>query len=204
MEVQPHSRACAARSFVLMIALSLSVAAWGDAQTPNPLYQEAHDLWQQVSASAMSVDQKAALGKRFGDLAATQQQLWSEAGDVDQGECTDQCLDDYNATVEQWQSDLSAFSSDARAALDAIQPVAGVWKTFGDFHQVNVGCFQVWVCVPASQVMHDPDMKIVSEPEEKRVVGVCQMTDNPTSCGSCTATVTPPTDSCTWHLEPRQ
>jgi hypothetical protein len=188
-----------------MIALSLSLGAWADAQTPNPLYQQAHDLWQRISASQMSTDQKAAFGQRFGDLAAEQRQLWSEAGSVDQGECVDECLDSYNSAVEQWQANLSTFNQDAQAALDAPSlPEKGVWQVQGDFHQVNVGCFQLWVCVPASQVLHDPDMSIVSVPAVKSVPGMCQATAAvPNNCGSCTATFTPPTDICTWHLEPK-
>lgn len=205
MELQPRLRAAAARCVLLSITLLSSAGAWADgAQTPNPLYQQAHDLWQRISASQMPQDQKAAFGQRFGDLAAEQRQLWSEAGSVDQGECTDQCLDDYNDAVERWQADLSAFNDDAQAALDApTLPEKGVWKALGDFHQTNTACFQVWECVPASAVMHDPAMKIVSEPATKSVWGMCQVTDNPTSCGSCTASVTPPQDICTWHLEPQ-
>lgn len=204
MELQPRLRS---RIFLLVSALALSMGAWADeAQTPNPLYLQARDLWQRVSASQMPTDQKAAFGQRFGDLAAEQRQLWSEAGAVDSGECADQCLNNYNAEIEQWQSGLSAFSSDAQAALDApTMPEKGIWQTLGDFHQVNVGCYQVWVCVPATQVMHDPAMKIVSEPAEKSVTGVCQATnDSIDNCGTCTASVTPPEDICTWHLEPNQ
>ena len=206
MELQPRLRSRAVRIFLLAMVFSFSLGAWADgAQTPNPLYLQAQGLWQKISASQMPTDQKAAFGKRFGDLAAEQRQLWSEAGAVDQGECTGQCLDNYNAEIEQWQSDLSAFSSDAQAALDApTLPEKGIWKTLGDFHQLNVGCFQIWVCVPATEVMHDPAMKIVSEPAEKSVPGMCQVAGNPTSCGTCTASVTPPQDTCTWHLEPNQ
>lgn len=206
MELQPRLRTQIPRIFFLSIVLSLSTSAWADgAQTPNPLYLQARDLWQRISASQMPTDQKAGFGKRFGDLAAEQRQLWSEAGAVDSGECSDQCLDSYNAEVEQWQADLTAFSNDAQAALDApTLPEKGIWQTLGDFHQVNVGCFQVWVCVPAQQVMHDPAMKIVSEPAEKSVAGVCAATQDNAKCGMCTASVTPPEDTCTWHLEPNQ
>lgn len=207
MGLQPRFRSLGTCIFLLMSALALNTSAWADgAQTPNPLYLQARDLWQRISVSQMPTDQKAAFGKRFGDLAAEQRPLWSEAGAVDSGACADQCLTDYNAEIDQWQAGLSAFSTDAQAALDAPSlPEKGIWQTLGDFHQLNEGCFQIWACVPATQVMHDPAMKIVSEPAQKTVVGLCQATnDSIDNCGMCSATATPPGDTCTWHLEPNQ
>ncbi len=182
---------------------SAALAYADDAQRPNPIYLQARDLWQKISASQMPKDQKAVFGKRFGDLAAEQRQLWNEAGAVDRGECSDQCLDDYNAEIESWQNGLSAFNDDAQAALDSADlPQQGVWRASGKFNQVNVGCVQAWICVPAQQIMYDPSMQVVSTPA-KLMTGVCQVTTDPTSCGQCTATFTPPQDICIWHLEPK-
>lgn len=206
MELQPRIAANAARICLLGLALCFGLSAWADgAQRPNPLYLQASELWQKISVSQMPADQKAEFGQRFGDLATEQGQLWEEAGAVDQGDCTDECVDDYNAEINQWESDLTSFSSDAQAALDAPRlPEKGVWQASGDFNQVNAACVQAWICVPTGQVMHDPAMKIVSTPT-KLVTGVCQASQaDPTSCGMCTASVTPPKDICTWHLEPNQ
>ena len=205
MEVQPRLRSRTARIFFLASALMLCMGAWADgAQTPNPLYLQARDLWQRISASQMPTDQKADFGKRFGDLAAEQRQLWSEAGAVDSGECADQCLENYNAEIEQWQSGLSAFSSDAQAALDAPSlPEKGTWSLYGQFTHINSVCRQTWTCGPSGQVMHDPDMLLVSTPA-KTLTGVCQSSaaDPTDPCAACTASWKAPDDVCLWHLEP--
>ena len=206
MELQPRLRSSTARILLLAILLSSASLAYADdAQRPNPIYLQARDLWQKISVSQMPKDQKAVFGKRFGDLAAEQRQLWSEAGAVDRGECSDQCLDNYNAEIESWQNGLSTFNDDAQAALDDPGlPEKGMWQALGDFHQMNTTCFQIWACVPSGQVMHDPSMQIVSTPAQKTVPGMCQVTnDSIDNCGACTASVTPPQDICTWHLEPK-
>lgn len=106
-------------TIVLALSLLLAGAAQAeDAQQENPLFVEARNLWQQISASSLDNGAKAPYGKRFGDLAAEQRSLWSLAGQVDSGACADQCLDSYNGRVMTWQSNLQSFSNDARKVLD--------------------------------------------------------------------------------------
>jgi hypothetical protein len=193
------------RIIVLALVLLVNgVAQAGDAQQENPLFVEARNLWQQISASSLDNDTKAPYGKRFGDLAVEQRSLWSLAGQVDSGACTDQCLDNYNDRVLTWQSNLQSFNSDARTALESPGlPEAGVWKPFGEFTHGNLGiCRQTWACVPKGEVMHDPGMKIISPPMQT-LTGYCSIKDNPEDCGACSATWTPPADHCLWHLESR-
>src|SRR5579859_3689368 len=100
MELQPRFSIAVIRACILALMLLPAVIAYADdAQRPNPIFLQARDLWQKISASQMPADQKAAFGKRFGDLAAEQRRLWDEAGAVDRGECADQCLADYNAEI---------------------------------------------------------------------------------------------------------
>lgn len=101
-----------------LVLLSNGVAQAGDAQQENPLYVEARNLWQQISASSLDNGTKAPYGQRFGNLAAEQQSLWSLAGQVDSGACAGRCLDNYNNRVLTWQSNLQSFSNDARKVLD--------------------------------------------------------------------------------------
>lgn len=110
-------------TIVLVLSLlSNGAAQAGDAQQENPLFVEARNLWQQISASSLDNDTKAPYGKRFGDLAAEQRSLWSLAGQVDSGACTGRCLDNYNDRVLTWQSNLQSFSNDARKVLDGNKP----------------------------------------------------------------------------------
>lgn len=191
----------------MLLALSILFSMIGTsegAQEPNPLFLEARNLWQQLSASRMPADEKATYGKRFGDLARVQRQLWDFAGQVDSGACADQCLDDYNNRVMYWQSDLETFNSDARSTLEASKQEKGVWKPFGKFTHGNLGiCRQVWYCGPQGQIVRAPDMKIVATPMQT-LTGFCSIKDNPENCGECSASWgSGPEDSCEWHLEKR-
>lgn len=188
-----------------LVFLSNGVAQAGDAQQENPLFVEARNLWQQISASSLDNDVKAPYGKRFGDLAAEQQSLWSLAGQVDNGACTGRCLDNYNDRVLTWQSRLQSFSNDARIALESNNlPKIGVWTKYGQWTQLNMFCFQTYACGPVETIIHGNDMIVVSTPKQT-VKGVCQATrSDPESCGECSATWNPPTDRCLWHLERRE
>lgn len=193
------------KTIVLAVSLLLIGAAQAEAaQQENPLYVEARNLWQQISESSLDNGAKAPYGKRFGDLAAEQRSLWSLAGQVDSGACADRCLDNYNNRVLTWQSNLEYFNRDARTALESPSlPEAGVWKPIYGFTFNNFGqCRQVWDCAYKGEVMHDAGMKIVYTPRQT-VKGFCSITNNPENCGACTATETPPTDRCLWHLERR-
>ncbi len=197
------------KSSILLIMMAMTLlslfplGAWAKrAQTLNPLYVEARDLWQQLRAiNRMPANKKATYGQRFGALSKEQQALWSLAKQVDSRACKDQCLSSYNARVESWQSKLTVFNSEVHAIITSLnQTVAGKWVTIGKFTQLNVACHQTWACVPKEGNIHAPDTRIVSTPRQT-ITGMCQITSNPKSCGSCTATLTPPKDSCEWHLE---
>jgi len=191
-----------AGTIFLVLSLLFNIAAQA-AQEPNPLFIEARNLWQQLSASSIASDTKAGFGRRFGDLARVQQQLWSLAGQVDSGACTDQCLDTYNDRVMAWQSNLESFNGDARLALESTSlPRTGVWTKYGKWTQVNVFCFQTYVCGPAETIMHGSDMKVVSTPAQT-VKGMCQANASDPGCSECTAALTTPTAPCEWHLEQR-
>lgn len=190
-------------TIVLALSLTFNITVQA-AQEPNPLFIEARNLWQQLSASSIDTDAKASYGKRFGDLARDQQQLWSLAGQVDSGQCMDGCMTSYNNQVIAWQSALAAFNRDAHMALESSNlPRIGVWTKYGKWAQINVGCRQIYACGPAETIMHGNDMIVVATPRQT-VTGICQATRNdPEGCGECSATWTPPTDRCLWHLEKR-
>ena len=191
------------KAAVFAVALMANVpAAAAAAQQENPLFSEAHQLWQQISASALNPDTKAAYGQRFGDLASEQRQLWDEAGLVDAGQCTGGCLEDYDNQVSDWQSRLQAFNDDARALLDTLRPRPGRWEPFGPAVAYgNMSCSQVYRCTPAGEeMMIGPDTRVVTTPATTRY-GTCYTTVNgdPRECGQCA--VNPPTDPCLWHTE---
>ncbi len=189
------------RKVVLSLLLVLSnTAVYGaDAQRENPLYLEARSLWQELSSSTFDPSSKAQYGKRFGDLAQEQKQLWRLAGEVDRGQCAGGCLTSYNNRIVAWQSQLVQYSRDVQRRL----PRGGVWRTYGKWTKVPVQklvCHQTFVCVPAETIMRDRSSSIVSTPA-KTVTGVCYVKNDPTSCDGCTATSTPPQDRCFWYLK---
>lgn len=105
-------------TIVLALLLLSNVSAQaGEAQQPNPLFLEASDLSEELSASSLNDNVKTAFRKRFGGLAQVQQQLWALAGQVDGGQCAGSCIDLYNSRVLNWQSDLQNFISDAHRWL---------------------------------------------------------------------------------------
>lgn len=195
MKIQPIVR-------TIVLALSLLVietAHAAGAQQENPLFVEARSLWQQISNSSLDNSVKAPYGQRFGDLAAEQRSLWTLAGEVDSGACAERCLDNYNNRVLSWQSNLQSFNNDASMVL----PKLGKWEKYGKWSQINVACRQVYICRPAETIMHGNDMIVVGTPAQT-VTGVCHTnTSDPESCSECTATLTPPTERCLWHLEKR-
>lgn len=110
-------------TIVLALSLVSNMAAQaGEAQEPNPLFLEASDLSEQLSASSLNDNVKNAFRIRFEGLSQVQQQLWDIAGQVDGGQCADSCIDLYNSRVLNWQSDLQSFVDDARRWLKS-QPV---------------------------------------------------------------------------------
>lgn len=195
MKIQPIVR-------TIILALSLlhieTIHAEG-AQQENPLFVESRSLWQQISNSSLDSRVKAPYAQRFGDLATEQRILWSLAGEVDSGTCAEQCLDNYNNRVLTWQSNLQSFNSDASMVL----PKLGKWEKYGKWSQINIACRQVYICRPAETIMHGNDMIVVGTPAQT-VTGVCHTNaSDPESCNECTATLTPPTERCLWHLEKR-
>jgi hypothetical protein len=73
---------------VLALSLFFNIAAQA-AQEPNPLFLEASNLSEQLSASSLNDNVKTAFRKRFDDLEREQQDLWILAGQVDGGQCQD-------------------------------------------------------------------------------------------------------------------
>jgi hypothetical protein len=85
-------------------------------------------------------------------------------------------------------------------AVTAAIAEEGVWTTENTFAQFNVFCTRVYTCVPASDILHGSDTKvIVTSP--KSVRGVCSAGDGPVdSCNDCLTN--PPEEKCEWHLAP--
>lgn len=104
---------------IIVLALSLPMAAFAEgAQEPNPLFLEASDLAEQLSASSLNDNVKTAFRVRFEGLQREQQYLWAFAGQVDSGQCTGNCINLYNSQVLAWQSKLRSFNDDARRWMD--------------------------------------------------------------------------------------
>ncbi len=177
----------------------------GAAQVLNPLYVQARNLWQQMSASSIAVSTKAEYGRRFGDLANEQRRLWQLAAQVDARQCSGACLNSYNNSVVAWQANLAKFNGDIQNALATLLPQPGKWQPYGDAiameGDASASCWQAWICVPAEQFMAAPNMKVVSTPVQRRH-GVCSAdSSNPKECGTCNFLDT--LGRCEWHLEPK-
>jgi hypothetical protein len=107
----------AAAAVVAMFVLAGSGNALAEAQQENPLFVQARTIADQVASSAASAEQKASFADRFAALQAEQQNLWQLAGQVDSGQCVEDCQNDYNNRVVAWQNDLVSFSAEASAAM---------------------------------------------------------------------------------------
>jgi len=107
--------------FIGAVAAALILAGPGqalaEAQQANPLFEQAEGLAAQVASSSLAVEQKASFADRFAALQAEQRILWQLAGQVDSGQCADDCQNDYNNRVVAWQNDLQGFSAEASAAM---------------------------------------------------------------------------------------
>lgn len=89
-----------------------------------------------------------------------------------------------------------AFASASLASDDH----PGQWVKAGDPAQVNVGCTQVWHCVPIGDQLHSADTHIVATDNEL-TIGACSVGGGDIEgCNVCLAAT--PTTACTWHLEP--
>jgi hypothetical protein len=116
-------------TIVFTLSLLPNMAAQAaDAQRPNPLFLEAKNLSQQLSVSALNDNAKNAWRRRFNDLEEVQKQLWDLAGQVDRGQCKENCIDLYNSRVRQWQTDLQSFIHDAKATLQALKSADPAWR----------------------------------------------------------------------------
>jgi hypothetical protein len=74
----------------------------------------------------------------------------------------------------------------------------GVWEA-GNWAQINVGCFQTWVCEPTEDMLIRLDQVIVKTPPNMQV-GVCSAGGGPAdSCNACLTT--PPEEPCLWRIE---
>lgn len=104
-------------ALVFSAAVGLSQPVLGQAQQENPVFLQAQAIAAEVASSSLPDDVKAGLAQRFDALSAEQQSLWSLSGQVDSGQCTDACLDDYNNRVIAWQNTLLIFAGEASAAL---------------------------------------------------------------------------------------
>jgi hypothetical protein len=195
--------------FLVLSLLANGAVLAQEAQVLNSSYVEARDLWQQLSASSIPPDEKAPYGKRFGNLAEEQRNLWSLAGQVDRGQCLGQCETAYNNEVVAWESQLAAFNQDARVALQSTNlPRVGIWRKYGEWTQISVAgiqlfCQQTWVCGPAETFMAAPDMKVVGTPSAETVRKLCQAGHTDRECTDCPAEREQPEDRCEWHLEKR-
>src|SRR5688572_12886105 len=80
----------------------------------------------------------------------------------------------------------------------ALAADTGIWVKAGDPAQVNVGCLQVWHCVPGKDVLHSPTT-FVWTTEPTSTVGVCSAGGGAVdSCNVCLANL--PTEQCEWEL----
>lgn len=134
----------AVRVAVVMLASLFAVIAYADgAQQPNPLFVEASGLSQQLAASSLNDNARTAWARRFQGLEEVQQQLWSLAGQVDAGQCTDSCIDLYNSRVVAWQSSLQTFITDAKATLHAQQNTPeSMYKCWGVCDRKHTACWK--------------------------------------------------------------
>lgn len=74
----------------------------------------------------------------------------------------------------------------------------GKWVA-GNFAQIHTACLQAFQCIPGVNVLHGPDTKVVTTPNEG-VTGVCNAAGGAADgCNSCSAN--PPTKPCEYWLE---
>lgn len=110
-------------AMALALSLIFTMATHAEeAQQVNPLFAEAGELADQLSASSLNDNVKNAFRKRFEGLSQTQQQLWDLAAQVDGGQCAGSCIDLYNSRVVNWQADVQSFIDDAHRWLKG-QPI---------------------------------------------------------------------------------
>lgn len=87
------------------------------------------------------------------------------------------------------------------AAASSVLADDGLWSASDDFAQVNLACFRVYTCGPASDIIYDENSRLVSTPPQT-VWGVCSVGGG--AIDSCNVCLTnPPTRRCEWRLEPR-
>jgi hypothetical protein len=104
-------------SLVSLFLFSAAGCSNPQVQQPNPLYVKSQDLWQQLSGANLSADTKALYSERFHELEQEQHVLWDIAGQVERGECQDQCIAAYNNRVQAWQVKLISFNSEVQKIL---------------------------------------------------------------------------------------
>jgi hypothetical protein len=93
-----------------------------------------------------------------------------------------------------WSGVLILTASSATADI-------GTWVANSDFAQINVFCTRVYKCVPAEDILHSSDSKVVTT-DPVLVRGVCSAGDGPADgCNVCLTNN--PTSACEWHLEPK-
>jgi hypothetical protein len=87
------------------------------------------------------------------------------------------------------------------ANLHSAMAETGTWYPDDSFMQVNVACSRRYVCAPATDILHDPNSRVVTT-SPALVWGVCSASDGPAdSCNVCLTN--PPTSACEWHMEKR-
>jgi hypothetical protein len=74
----------------------------------------------------------------------------------------------------------------------------GVWTKAGPPAQVNVGCVQIWQCLPKKDILHGAESHLVAT-DNTSTIGVCSAAGGAIdSCNSCVAAE--PAAPCIWHL----
>lgn len=72
----------------------------------------------------------------------------------------------------------------------------GIWVKTDAFTQVNLTCYQVWICRPKDSILHQGDL-VTSKPESIR--GMCSAAGGPIdSCNTCLTN--PPAKKCSWSI----
>lgn len=109
-------------TILLAISLLSNRAAQAEEwQGINPLFVEAHELWQQADSSTLNDNTKNALRTRFDTLEQEQRKLWRLVGQIEEGQCRDECIDLYDSDVVSWEISLKSFIHDAKLLLSSVE-----------------------------------------------------------------------------------
>lgn len=115
-------------TIVLALSLLSNVTAQADdAKRDNPLWLEATNMLEELDMSSLNDNAKHYWHRRFNTLAEVQVSLSEWAGQVDRGQCKENCIDLYNSRIDQWESNLQRFNKDAAATLHANKSSDTAW-----------------------------------------------------------------------------